>query len=401
MATGSGRGYGGSVIAESRRSRRDWVVDVVLFLLALPFAVGVAFLPSDVPKGDFTWSWHLGLGVMTCLTLWWRRRWPVQLALAVAATSFLGVTSAVVMPIMVFTVAVHRSARVAMLVGALSVLISFFLFAVRDGNGQIGGLWSATVLAFSLLSTAAIVGWGMLVRARRELVASLKDRAERAEAEQQLRVGQARQLERTRIAREMHDVLAHRISLVSMHAGALEYRAEAVGGEVARSAAVIRSSAHQALEDLREVIGVLRAESDDAEMRPQPTLNDLRALVEESLQAGMRVTCEFGLDDTGASVPLRAGRTAYRIVQEGLTNARKHAPDSVVVVRLSGGPGTGLSVEVLSRRAVGVRAGGQIPGAGLGLIGLKERADLSGGRLEHGHTGNGDFRLAAWLPWLT
>ena len=100
----------------------------------------------------------------------------------------------------------------------------------------------------------------MFVRARRQLVVSLRDRAERAEAEQQLRVAQARQLERTRIAREMHDVLAHRISLLSLHAGALEFRPDAPPEEVARAAGVIRASAHAALQDLREVIGVLRAE---------------------------------------------------------------------------------------------------------------------------------------------
>ena len=98
----------------------------------------------------------------------------------------------------------------------------------------------------------------MFVRARRQLVVSLRDRAERAEAEQQLRVEQARQAERARIAREMHDVLAHRISLLSLHAGALEFRPDAPPEEVARAAGVIRASAHEALEDLREVIGVLR-----------------------------------------------------------------------------------------------------------------------------------------------
>ena len=165
----------------------------------------------------------------------------------------------------------------------------------------------------------------MFVRARRQLVASLRERAERAEAEQQLRVEQAQAQERARIAREMHDVLAHRISLLSMHAGALEFRPDADPEEIARAAGVVRASAHQALQDLREVIGVLREEPGDGDPeRPQPTLEALPALLEESREAGMHVSHECKVEDL-AAVPAGVGRNAYRIVQEGLTNARKHA----------------------------------------------------------------------------
>jgi signal transduction histidine kinase len=255
-------------------------------------------------------------------------------------------------------------------------------------------------VVIGLLAVTGTVAWGMFVRARRQLIMSLRERAERAESEQQLRVSQARQLERTQIAREMHDVLAHRISLVSMHAGALEFRAEAVGGEVARSAAVIRSSAHQALEDLREVIGVLRdGTSDDAPQRPQPTLADVPCLVEESQQAGMHISLRFSFSESDDGLPLSVGRTAYRIVQEGLTNARKHAPGAAVKIDLEGSPGPGLTVEVRSRRPIEDRGGPRIPGAGQGLVGLAERTGLVGGRLEHGRLPDGDFRLGAWLPW--
>ena len=177
-----------------------------------------------------------------------------------------------------------------------------------------------------MLVTGGVVAWGMFVRARRQLVLSLRDRAERAEAEQQLRVEQARQQERTRIAREMHDVLAHRISLLSLHAGALEFRPDAAPDEVARAAGVIRASAHEALEDLREVIGVLRDGSEAGEPeRPQPTLADLPALVDES-RAGRACACARGPARRRRGRPAGTGRSAYRIVQEGLTNARKHAP---------------------------------------------------------------------------
>jgi signal transduction histidine kinase len=226
---------------------------------------------------------------------------------------------------------------------------------------------------------------------------SLQDRAERAETEQQLRVEQARQHERARIAREMHDVLAHRISLLSLHAGALEFRPDAPPDEIGRAAGVIRSSAHQALEDLRAVIGVLREGHDgDGPERPQPTLADLPALIDESRAAGMRVRYDWHLP---AAVPDALARNAYRIVQEGLTNARKHARGSAVDVTVDGGPDEGMTIEVRNRLPVGAAVAGDIPGTGTGIVGLAERASLAGGRLEHGRTEAGDYRLWAWLPW--
>jgi signal transduction histidine kinase len=261
----------------------------------------------------------------------------------------------------------------------------------QDGSFFDTAVWGVVLTAIVLL-------WGMVLRSRRQLVLSLRDRAERAEAEQQLRVAQARALERTRIAREMHDVLAHRISLLSLHAGALEINPGATGAEVAGAAAVIRASAHQALQDLREVIGVLREPTADAPPeRPQPTLGALPALVDESRAAGVRVTLEVGVDAAG-DIPDGTGRTAYRIVQEGLTNARKHAPGATVRVGVTGAAGGGLRLDVRNRRPV---AGGPaaIPGTGTGLIGLTERAVLAGGTLEHGPTPDGDFALTAWLPW--
>jgi signal transduction histidine kinase len=247
-----------------------------------------------------------------------------------------------------------------------------------------------------VLATGVVIGWGLFVRVRRELVASLHERATRVESEQRLRVEQARDAERRRIAREMHDVLAHRVSLLSVHAGALEFRPDAPPEEIAEAAGVIRASARAALQELREVIGVLR-ESEDGAEPPQPTLADVPALVEESRAAGMRVDCGIAVE---RELPDALGRTVYRVVQEGLTNARKHAPNAAVSVTVSGeGP---LAVEVVSRRAVGVAAGVPepgLPGAGTGLVGLAERVELAGGSLRHGPGPGGDFVLRAELPW--
>ncbi|HMG63270.1 MAG TPA: histidine kinase, partial [Streptosporangiaceae bacterium] len=182
-----------------------------------------------------------------------------------------------------------------------------------------GGLSFAWWLVLVIAAYAAVLGWGQSVQARRALLNSLRERARRAEAEQGHRVAEARVAERARIAAEMHDVLAHRLSLVAMYAGALEYRPDSAPRDLARAAGVVRDGVHQALSELREVIGVLR--EDD---RPPPALTDIPRLVAESHDAGQQVS----LDDrmTGADeVPPACGRAAYWVVREGLTNARKHA----------------------------------------------------------------------------
>jgi signal transduction histidine kinase len=253
----------------------------------------------------------------------------------------------------------------------------------------------------------------MVVRARQQLVESLAERAERAEADQLAQVEQARRAERHRIAGEMHDVLAHRLSLLSLHAGAVELRPDASPDELSRAAGVIRSNAHLALDELRAVVSVLRTEVGDgpgAGLAPQPTLDSLPALVQECRDAGMRV--ELRQDVANPSeLPPDVGRHAYRVVQEGLTNARKHAPDRAVTVSVSGNTVDGLTIEVANACSEnGQPIGGEvgpddrrsvIPGAGVGLVGLAERVDVAGGQIEHGRDPSGTHRLTAWLPWST
>jgi len=211
---------------------------------------------------------------------------------------------------------------------------------------------------------------------------------------------------RTRLAREMHDVLGHRLSLLSLEAGALELWPDASPAEIARAAGVIRSSAHGALEDLREVIGVLRAvpagdgRADGVPEPPQPTLADVPSLIDESQKAGMQVRLECEVTDLGVVPEAVVGHTAFRIVQEGLRIARKHADRAAVSVAVRGAAADGLTVEIRNPWPVGIARTTPIPGAGMGIIGLAERTALTGGRLEHGRTAEGEFRLWAWLPWL-
>jgi len=380
----------------SRRSTRDWVVDSLIFCLAV-FG-GLVIFGDTHDRNDFP-EWFIAVdllvGAVSCIALWWRRKYPVALAVAMVVAGAVSSAAGAAAALAFFSLAVHRPFRVVAPL-SLAVIatqpIYLAIFPQQDVPYAVG-------LVLSVLIIGVVVIWGMFVRARRQLVTTLRDRAERAESEQHLRVEQARAHERGRIAREMHDVLAHRISLLSLHAGALEFRPDAPPEEIARAAGVIRSSAHQALEDLRAVIGVLREDLDGADPeRPQPMLADLPALIDESRAAGMRVTYSWALAPE-AVVPEGLGRNAYRIVQEGLTNARKHARGSAVDVAVDGAPGDGLTIEVRNRLPVGALVGAEIPGTGVGIIGLAERASLAGGRLEHGRTETGDYRLWAWLPW--
>jgi signal transduction histidine kinase len=240
---------------------------------------------------------------------------------------------------------------------------------------------------------------GFYIGARRELAANRHEQALAAEREQALVADTAREAERTRIAREMHDVLAHRISLVALHAGALVYRDDLTREQTAETAATIQANAQLALTELRQVLGVLRPGDGAHDVEaPQPTLAELPALLADSREAGTEVTLDTSqLVGTLDLVPTTLSRNAFRIVQETLTNARKHAPGVPVRVALAGAPGVRLDVEVSN--PLGAGAGIALPSAGVGLTGLTERAVLAGGTLEHGAGADGAFVVEATLPW--
>jgi signal transduction histidine kinase len=385
-----------------RRRPRDWVVDTLLFLFAVlvwMLTAGARLEASTAVEPAWLFDLDQLAGALGCLGLWLRRRWPVGLALVLVALSTFSETVAGAMVVGLLTVAIHRPPPTTARVFALSVLAALVYVVLRPEPG----VPRLALFLFGVVVQGAAVGWGLFIHFRRQLVLSLRDRAARAETEAQLRAEQAQRRARDEIAREMHDVLGHRLSLLSVHAGALEFRPDAPADEIARAAKVIRENAHQALQDLREVIGVLRAPVGEL---PQPTLADVQQLVAESGRAGMRVDLRIATD---GAVPDLVGRTAYRVVREALTNVRKHAPGAEVLVRLAGSPGEGLTVEVSNDAPGTGTAGGAGPdagpagapgeGTGQGLVGLAERVALVDGRLEHGPTAGGGWRLAAWLPW--
>ena len=383
------------------RSLRDWVIDAVVFMVAAGMGALAALLTSgttnDLLPVPAMWL-DLVVGAVACATMWWRRRWPVWLAIVLGVVSIPFPAASGASIIALFTVAVHRRFSVALRLAVYGVATSIAQYLIYPGDVRNAGDFGITA-AFAVLFVVVAVGWGVVVRTRRQLIRSFAERAVRAEAEQELRIEQGRRRERERIAREMHDALGHRLSLLSVHAGALEYRGDMPRDELARAAGVIRASAHQCLVDLREIIVVLRSvELPEGEQRPAPSLVDLAELVEESRQAGMTVTITGALTEPD-TVPVAVGRHGYRIVQEGLTNARKHAPGEPVSLAIAGTPGTGLTLEIRNGLPSGPPKQSAVPGSGMGLAGLAERAVLAGGQLEYGRTLTSEFRLWVRLPW--
>ncbi|MEU1534935.1 sensor histidine kinase [Streptomyces fagopyri] len=355
---------------------------------------GLSFYPrlftsTHVPGALFE-ARGLVVPLAGCLLLWGRRRWPVPVALVLVAMSTV-VPAIPAAAIALFTVAaLCPIANTRWVTGASLLPIPLFL-ATR---WSIQSADAASAVTGALLVGGA-VGWGLFVR-------TLRERAMRAESESALRAEQARQREREAIAREMHDVLAHRLSLLSVHAGALEFHPHASPDQVREAATVIRDSASRALEDLQHVLGVLRTPLDAGSAAgtepPQPTLRDLTPLIEENRQAGMSVEIEIDLTDAD-SLDDFTSRTVYRIAQEALTNARKHAPGEAVHLALTGTPRDGLTLEVSNDLPTATPTA-LPPGARQGLIGMSERVALAGGTFEHSRN-NHRHRVLAWLPWTT
>ncbi|WP_242494683.1 sensor histidine kinase [Nocardioides zhouii] len=331
------------------------------------------------------------LGVAALVLVHFRRRAPVRVALVIAAMSAVSGLAAGPATLAAVSVATRRDVGQVLLVGIANFVAAqtwTTLAPFEDNDLLVTTLVNVAV-------NAGMMGWGLYIGTRREVMWSLRTRAERAETEQDLRLAQARSTERARIAREMHDVLAHRITQVSMQAGALAFREDLDGDRLREGLGQIQGQANDALHELRDVLGVLREDDPGPPTaRPQPTYGDIAALVDEARTLGLDVDWSDTVD-AATPVPPATGRTVYRIVQEGITNVRKHAPGSVVAISSTGGPRAGITVVLAN--PIGERASAA-PGAGLGLVGLRERTELRGGRLDQ-RTEGATFVLEAWLPW--
>jgi signal transduction histidine kinase len=359
-------------------------------MLVISALVWLPVSEAQADRSELWWMVDVVLGVASYVVVFFRRRHPFAIACVLTVVSSVSGIAGGPAALAAVSLATHRRWRQIAVVGSLNFAAAEFFSKLTATSSD--PMW--LILGANAIATGAMLGWGMYIGSRRELMWTLRNRAERAEAEQELRVAQARSNERARIAREMHDVLAHRISQVSMHAGALTFRVDLTAEEMRASAGVIQEQAHEALTDLRGVLGVLRDDSTgELSNAPQPTYDDLSQLVAEAAGSGMHVELQDFVQDR--PVPDVVGRTIYRIVQEGITNARKHAPGALLTVQVSGSPDDGI--DVLLRNPIGFGPT-RTPGAGLGLIGLAERAELRGGRLDHGRDGS-TFVLRGWIPW--
>ncbi|NYJ05575.1 sensor histidine kinase [Petropleomorpha daqingensis] len=368
------------------RTRSIWFDGVVALLGTSTIAVGVLTPDADLLLPDAV---LIALGVLQALALFlFRRRAPLVpfvLSAVLAAAS-----TALTAGLLLTAYAVGRYVgrwplRIAAgVVGAVAVAQPWSIGTVDGAVSGLGGILLAIVLPGAL---------GIWQRTRALLLAALRDRAERAEAERELLARDAVLTERTRIAREMHDAVGHRVSLMVLQAGAIEMAA-GDRDRVEQLADQVQTAGRQALDELRQMVGVLRAgEVDDAApLGPQPGLSDLPRLVEQSREAGMHVELSGCAD---APIDDVVGRAAYRIVQEALTNAGKHAPGAPVTVVVDR-PATALEIRVVNGPSAGPLR--TPPSGGFGLVGLGERVRTLGGTLTAEPRLDGGFAVEAVLP---
>ena len=327
-------------------------------------------------------------GAGASVALWEYRRWPVAVT-ALGALSYALSGNPWALAVGLFATAYTlRQRRLALASGAALVG-----FASPDWIET--GRLSVDAVTSAVLATVVVAVTGRYLGTRQALLGAVRERAETADAERQLRMERARSNERARIAREMHDVLAHKLSLIALHSGALEVNAAAGPAPVEKTASLIRTTARDALGELRDILGLLRDEPAGERAPATPEhFADLAQLVTEWTQAGADVS----LDDQAGPLPPATARAAYRLVQEGLTNAHKHAPGTPVTVAIAGGHGCDIIVTVKNRCTREPRnATGT---GGFGLVGLAERARLVGGSVRVGPDAHGHWCLEGRMPWV-
>ncbi|HEY2957721.1 MAG TPA: sensor histidine kinase [Actinomycetota bacterium] len=370
-------------VARRIASSRDWPLASALGL-GLAAAVET-LLRSGLPLTS-DGSTALLLNLLATVPLAARRRWLPVVAAVVTAATFATVSSTglwtfagLAGQVTVLYLVAARYPRWVLLLVAVP-----FLLVALGTSGQ-GAAVSGVLL---LVLAAAALALGDASRLRGQALAD-RDRSRRAMADA-LRE-QAAANERARIARELHDVVAHHVSVIAVQAEAARLATKGMPEEGRRRLEAIGATARDALAEMRRLLAVLRTDG-DAERAPQPGLDRLDELLDGARAAGT----ELRLVLRGKVVPLPPGAdlAAYRIVQEALTNARRHAPGAAVEVELSYGPGA-LRLRV---RDDGPGAASDAEGGGHGLLGMRERAAMAGGTLHTGTATTGGFLVEAELP---
>ncbi|MEU1802616.1 histidine kinase [Streptomyces sp. NPDC019937] len=366
-----------------------WVVAVgrgaVVTFFATVAAVSAAQRVSD---GRYVVAISASAVACAVVLLVPRLRWPVAPVVVAAVTAWWGWVGTFLLTVVLYDLAAARRTRAAVLCAAALGANIVGYPPTRLWDGQ------AYVTALFIWAFAYVVG--MWIGSRRRLVRALAADVEHLRVEAQLREEAARVTERSRIAAEMHDVLAHRLSLIALHTGVLATRGDTLPGPVAERLALLRGASTEALADLRDVLGVLRtpgAAPNGAGVVPAPVPGDVQQLVDDARAASQPTA--LTIHGRPEDAPTTHRLAVYRIAQEALTNARKHADGAPVTMTIDYRPPTTL-VEVANP------AGSPGPTAavssGYGLVGLRERVSALGGHLNAGPAGAGSWRLAARIP---
>jgi signal transduction histidine kinase len=376
------------------RTAGPWVLDGLLAVVAAGAGVATlaTVLPFD-PGSPEAWAAYL-LVLAHTLPIAVRRRWPLAVlawglatgvAFAALGLNLVSLTFAVL--VYLYTVAAHRP-RVDSLAGlAATEALLVLVWLARPGAIGDGG----TLVLDGLIMAA---GWwlGNGARRRQEAVAAARQRAAELEEAREELARRAVTEERLRIARELHDVVAHSMSIIAVQSGVGVHVLDSQPEEARKALAAVEATSRQALVEMRRLLGVLREEAEPrGSLAPAPGLAEVEALAAEVARAGVRV--EVHIEGTPCELPAGLDLSAYRIVQEALTNVVRHAGPATARVAVRYSPGQ-VALEVVDD--------GRGPGAedrgGHGLAGMRERAALYGGTLEAGPVPGGGFRVAATLP---
>jgi signal transduction histidine kinase len=341
--------------------------------------------------------WWTVLAVAQIVPLVWRRHHPAAVfaAVALASAAQVVVIDSPIWGQVAFPVAMYSVARFGTAVragGALGVSVAAAAVATVDWSGSLALTRSTFLPNFGFITALVVTAWalGTMGRVREAHIATLTDRAEQAERIAQREVELAAQDERARIAREMHDVVAHGLSVIVVQADGARYAAAKDPGVAVATLATIGTAGRDALQEMRRMLGLLR--TGDTGVRPQPALADLPHLVEEARVAGTAV--DAVLPDPVPEVPEGVGLAAYRIVQEALTNVRKHAgPGATVTVAVR--VAANVEIEVSDD---GRGAAASDDGRGHGLLGMRERAAVHGGTVRAGPRTGGGYAVSARIP---
>ncbi len=380
-----------------RLARRYWLDALVLVAIGVGL-VGVV-LGQDRADGPLGPLWFDVLAVVAILSpLLARRRFPfgapVAVGVAVVLVSFVDerLAAYAFVPFLagcaaVFLMGLLRDRAQAVAGLALAIGIEGFV-SWRDPRGNFGA-FVATGLVFAILWTIAFA-----VGRKAEEVDEAKERAARAEREREARADAAVTEERARIARELHDVVGHSVSVMTVQASAVRRLLRPEQERERAALLVVEQTGREALAEMRRMVGVLRRPEEAPTLAPQPTLARVDRLVEQAREAGLPV--ELQVEGDPVQLPAGLDLTAYRLVQEGLTNALKHAHARKAQVFVRYGDG---HIEVaVSDDGDGTDTG---DGSGHGLVGMRERVSVFGGELEAGPRPEGGYRLRARLPLVS